>query len=126
MSRKEYRQEKLRQHEPQLRTERPRDSLLARPERRYPVSDHFDGQKFFNTQQPARALTKVFTWLRTRKPSRWPGWEDNETFPLPPARLSTQLRDWRATFVNHATVLVQIGPYNLLTDPVWSERVSPF
>lgn len=118
--------EKLRQHEPQLRTERPRDSLLARPARRYPDSDHCRDGKFFNADHPERALKQVFTWLRTRQPSRWPGWEDNPKFPPPPARLSSQLRDWRVTFVNHATVLLQVGPYNLLTDPVWSERVSPF
>lgn len=29
------------------------------------------------------------------------------------------------TFINHATVLVQTGGINLLTDPVWSERTSP-
>jgi len=29
------------------------------------------------------------------------------------------------TFVNHATVLVQTANVNVLTDPVWSERVSP-
>jgi L-ascorbate metabolism protein UlaG (beta-lactamase superfamily) len=29
------------------------------------------------------------------------------------------------TFVNHATVLVQVQGTNILTDPVWSERVSP-
>lgn len=118
--------EKLRSHEPHLRTEKPRDRLLARPARRYPVSDHCNGDKFHNLHHPERALTQVFTWLRTRQPSRWPGWEDNPVFPPPPARLSTQLRDWRATFINHATVLLQIGPYNLITDPVWSERVSPF
>jgi L-ascorbate metabolism protein UlaG (beta-lactamase superfamily) len=31
----------------------------------------------------------------------------------------------RLTFVNHATVLVQTGGINLLTDPVWSDRTSP-
>jgi N-acyl-phosphatidylethanolamine-hydrolysing phospholipase D len=31
----------------------------------------------------------------------------------------------RITWVGHATFLVQIGAFNLLTDPVWSERVSP-
>jgi L-ascorbate metabolism protein UlaG (beta-lactamase superfamily) len=29
-------------------------------------------------------------------------------------------------FVGHATVLLQIGQYNFLTDPVWAERCSPF
>lgn len=118
--------EKLRQHEPQLRDEAGRDRLLSRPGRVHPESDHCDGQRFFNTQHPERPLTQVFTWLRTRKPARWPGWIDNAAFPPPPACHSTQIRDWRATFINHATVLLQLGPYNLLTDPVWSERVSPF
>jgi L-ascorbate metabolism protein UlaG (beta-lactamase superfamily) len=31
----------------------------------------------------------------------------------------------RVTFVNHATVLLQMDGVNILTDPVWSERVSP-
>lgn len=31
----------------------------------------------------------------------------------------------RLTFVGHATVLVQTGGVNLLTDPVWSDRTSP-
>ena len=115
-----------RRHEPQLRVEKPRDRLVARPARRYPVSDHCDGQQFFNASAPARDLGQVFTWLRNRQPARWPGWVDNAVFPVPPQRLSTQIHDWRATFINHATVLLQIGPYNLLTDPVWSERVSPF
>ncbi|WP_261841201.1 MBL fold metallo-hydrolase [Aliamphritea ceti] len=31
----------------------------------------------------------------------------------------------RITFINHATLLVQSGGYNILTDPVFSERASP-
>lgn len=30
------------------------------------------------------------------------------------------------TIVNHSTVLVQIQGLNILTDPVWSDRVGPF
>lgn len=118
--------DKPRRHEPQLRQEKLRERLFARPAREYLASDHYNGRHFHNLERNARDLGDVFTWLRTRKPSRWPAWEENESFPLPPARLSTDLQDWRATFINHATVLVQIGSYNLLTDPVWSERVSPF
>ena len=29
------------------------------------------------------------------------------------------------TWVGHATALLQLGPVNVLTDPVWSERASP-
>ena len=29
------------------------------------------------------------------------------------------------TWVGHATVLLQLGPFNVLMDPIWSERASP-
>ena len=31
-----------------------------------------------------------------------------------------------ATWIGHATVLVQMRGLNILTDPIWSERASPF
>ena len=31
-----------------------------------------------------------------------------------------------ATWVGHSTVLLQLGPLNILTDPLWGERASPF
>lgn len=31
-----------------------------------------------------------------------------------------------ATWVGHSSVLLQLGPVNVLTDPMWSERASPF
>ena len=34
--------------------------------------------------------------------------------------------DVAVTFVNHATFLIQTGGLTLLTDPIWSERASPF
>jgi N-acyl-phosphatidylethanolamine-hydrolysing phospholipase D len=35
-------------------------------------------------------------------------------------------RDYRSvTWVGHSTVLLQVGPFNVLTDPVWSDRASP-
>lgn len=30
-----------------------------------------------------------------------------------------------ATWVGHSTVLLQLGPLNVLTDPIWSDRASP-
>ena len=32
----------------------------------------------------------------------------------------------RITLINHSTVLLQQGGINILTDPIWSERASPF
>jgi L-ascorbate metabolism protein UlaG (beta-lactamase superfamily) len=33
---------------------------------------------------------------------------------------------WRVAFVGHVTVLLQTAGLNILIDPVWSERASPF
>ena len=63
-------------------------------------------------------------WAATRKPVRWPRWLDNPApAPILPRVADAQVR---ATFVNHATVLLQLHGLNLLTDPVWARRVSPF
>ena len=36
------------------------------------------------------------------------------------------LDELRVTLVNHSTVLLQWGGLHILTDPIWSERASPF
>jgi N-acyl-phosphatidylethanolamine-hydrolysing phospholipase D len=44
-----------------------------------------------------------------------------------PAAPRAEPGEFRLTWIGHATFLVQLGPLNVLTDPVWSERVfSPF
>ena len=64
----------------------------------------------------------MLRWLLTRRPGPWPTWLESATGPPPPQRVDQGIR---VTFVNHATVLVQTGGLNLLTDPIWSERASP-
>ncbi len=59
--------------------------------------------------------------MRKRRPGAWRPFIDAPPGPAPPRRVA----DLRVTFVNHATLLVQAGDVNILTDPVWSERVSP-
>ena len=88
---------------------------------RGPLSDHFDGRRFHNASEDARGFLDFVRWMATRKPGPWAAWSDVSRFPPPPARAE----DLRVTFVNHATVLLQSGGVNVLTDPVWSERVSP-
>jgi hypothetical protein len=56
--------------------------------------------------------------------SRWPAWVENTGVP----RLNETLgaNEVAITFVNHATFLIQTSGITILTDPVWSERASPF
>lgn len=41
------------------------------------------------------------------------------------ARPRAGLDEVRATWVGHATLLLQVGPWNLLTDPIFSRRATP-
>lgn len=92
---------------------------------RGPRSDHFDGERFFNPipGHRERGLPDVLKLLATRDPTKWPEHVEVEAQPPPPARVGPG--ELRATFVNHATVLIQMDGVNVLTDPIWSERASP-
>jgi len=91
---------------------------------RYPVSDHFDGERFFNPNgNNPRGFRALLKWQFSREQGAWPDWIENPVQPTFPTQLAPG--ECAVTFVNHVTFLVQFAGLNLLTDPVWSERVSP-
>lgn len=89
-----------------------------------PVSRHFDGRKFRNHIQTRDWSSHVMKWLLNRRAETWPKWIDAPAGPTPPARIHGS--GLRVTFVNHSTVLVQTAGLNMLTDPVFSDKVGPF
>jgi len=90
-----------------------------------PVSDHFDGKQFFNPSgAKAKGFGEVIGWMFRRKRTPWGRYRPHQTTPPPPERVEGS--DVRVTFVNHSTVLLQFDGINVLTDPVWYERTSPF
>jgi len=89
-----------------------------------PRSDHFDGERFFNQEPRLRLSGSFWKWMLNRDRGPWRDFTDTPPGPPPPRRVADGRL--RATFVNHATVLLQMDGVNVLTDPVWSERVSPF
>jgi len=89
------------------------------------VSDHFDGKKFINRDPVERPNSlKAMMYFLTAKLGPWRDWTENKAYPPPPSR--NKKGDLRVTFINHSTVLIQMDGYNILTDPIWSERCSPF
>jgi L-ascorbate metabolism protein UlaG (beta-lactamase superfamily) len=90
-----------------------------------PPSDHFDGERFFNPGAgTGRSFGDFLRWQRTRQRTPWPQWVHNRATPELPVRVENgQLA---ITFINHITFLLQFRNLNVLTDPVYSERVSPF
>ena len=71
-----------------------------------------------------RSFADFLRWQRIREQGFWPDWIENESEDTPPEQVDG--RRLRVSFIGHATVLVQTAGLNILTDPTWSERASPF
>ncbi len=97
--------------------------VFASTHYRGPVTDHFDGERFHNLEFVRREEGSFLKWQATRGRIVWPPWVDAPYGPPPPRRVDGGRL--RVTFINHSTTLVQLDGLNILTDPVWSERVSP-
>lgn len=97
--------------------------LFAAPPYRGPKSDHFDGERFQNQQSGWQSKGSFLKWQLHRDAGPWPERIDAEPGPPPPKRVDDG--GVRITFINHATLLVQLDGVNILTDPIWSERCSP-
>jgi len=91
-----------------------------------PISDHSDGRRFHNLDPKAKLLGLLYSikWRLTSKREKWPESVPNEYEDLPPSRVEGD--KIRVSFIGHATFLIQTQSLNILTDPVYSERCSPF
>ena len=92
-----------------------------------PKSDHFDGERFFDPDgAPPKQLREVLRWQfgGERQRAKWPDWVENAFSDAPPPRVDGG--KVRLCYVGHASWLIQTAGLNILVDPVWSERVSPF
>jgi L-ascorbate metabolism protein UlaG (beta-lactamase superfamily) len=87
-----------------------------------PASDHFDGLRFFNPghAETDRGLRDLLRWRLKERAAVWP-----RSVPARQAVPDATAAGPRATVIGHASVLIQAGGLNVLTDPVWSERASP-
>ena len=98
--------------------------LISAPGYHGPPSDHFDGSKFRNPANiKAKGAVEVFKWMMSRE--RVP-WKEITTENYGKRPLDHFKDGVRITFVNHSTFLVQVDGLNILFDPVWSKRASPF
>jgi len=90
-----------------------------------PLTPHFDGTHFSNPGQPKESSVTGYLWLRlTSSQAPWPDTVPVQPVAPPPSRLDDGSA--RVTWVGHATVLIQVAGLNILTDPMWSQRASPF
>jgi len=100
---------------------------LSVPTWRGEKSPHFDGERFFtpshgNGNRPG--FKEMVKWQANRHHTPWPKFHDEPPGPPPPRSVPDGAM--RVTFINHATTLIQLDGVNVLTDPIYSERCSPF
>lgn len=91
---------------------------------RGPMSDHFDGKRFFDPENPdTKTFVQFLKWQFTKKSVPWPDHVAVESYDQPPERVYGN--ELRVSNVGHVTFLIQTQGLNILTDPVWSDRASP-
>ncbi|MCE4226871.1 MBL fold metallo-hydrolase [Methylobacterium sp. C25] len=95
----------------------------SNPYYRGPVSDHFDGLRFYGPEQsPDKDFSDVVRWRMSAKREDWPAAAPSP-FPadVPPPRFE----GFRAVLIGHASYLFQAAGKNILVDPVFAKRASP-
>jgi L-ascorbate metabolism protein UlaG (beta-lactamase superfamily) len=88
-----------------------------------PITENFDGLRFSDGRTVNKGLLDVLKWQTSKRqreafPARYPAPPQDK----PPARVEGV----RVVHLGHASFLYQIAGLNLLVDPVYAERASPF
>lgn len=94
----------------------------------YPISDHFDGEHFFNPKNKVtkKSFKNVLKMLREKsRRNKWPDFVENKA-ELKLANDDLSLDEVYITYVNHASHLIQLKNLNILLDPIYSKRAGPF
>ena len=89
-----------------------------------PITDHFDGRQFYLARLPStdKSLFDLLRWQLFGKHAKWPESVPARSGIKPEASVDAL----SITLIGHASLLVQAAGINVLVDPVWSDRVSPF
>lgn len=100
-------------------------SQSNRDEDKIKNSDHYKDGYFFNPTLPEKkSFWDVLKWQFTSEKKAWPNLiESTEVLRNTDIIKRGELR---ITFINHSTFLLEFNGLNILTDPIWSLRASPF
>ncbi len=90
-----------------------------------PRTAHFDGTHFANSEPMDKSAWDMLKlgWGALTQAEEWP-----KAVPVQRQIIARERvhDDLSVTFINHATFLIQVGGLNILTDPVYADRASPF
>ena len=92
--------------------------------RRFPLSDHCDGNRFFNPHAvTGRTWREVLRWARTRERTAWPASVPLVRQTPPPPRVEPGQAT--VTFIGHSTFLIRTARTVAITDPVFTSHAGP-
>ena len=95
----------------------------AEEDGRGPITDHFDGRRFHNLEPIPLGFGDRISREFSKNRGPWNGFAPGVPAPCPVDRVGDGRM--RVTWVNHATVLIQMDGVNILTDPTWALRSYP-
>jgi L-ascorbate metabolism protein UlaG (beta-lactamase superfamily) len=91
----------------------------------HPISDHYDGKRFFNRYESAdRSFSDLVRWIRTRQSTPWPATVPLARHDPPPDRVEPGRA--AVTFIGHSTFLIRTASSVFITDPVFTTHAGPF
>jgi L-ascorbate metabolism protein UlaG (beta-lactamase superfamily) len=89
------------------------------------ASDRFDGRRFHNAEPNVQiSLRMLATLVRTLAGRRGAG-RPRRPVPLAHPEFPSAAADLAATWLGHASVLIEIDGYRVLCDPMFGTRASP-
>ncbi len=90
-----------------------------------PRTSHFDGDKFVNTVPMSKGAGDIMKlgWGMVTEAETWPDWVEITPRTVEAERVHDGIA---ITYINHSTFLLQVDGLNILTDPIYSKRASPF
>jgi len=81
--------------------------------------------RFYNyASAKPKGILDVLRWKMEGGKSKWPKKSPSKFSDIPPRQIKGD--KLRLSYVGHASWLIQTGGRNILFDPVWSDRASPF
>lgn len=98
---------------------------VAAPGYQGKAGENFDGSVFTNREPMRKSLTDLLklSWAFMTQSAVWPTLIPVTQQKVPMPRIETGIS---VSYINHSTVLIQAGNLNILTDPIYAERASPF
>jgi L-ascorbate metabolism protein UlaG (beta-lactamase superfamily) len=101
----------------------PKDKRLHNRYYKGPVTDHFDGVRFFHPGLPSsdKSLLDILKWKILGQRVSWPKSVPAKVGVRPAVRVG----GLQITHIGHASYLIQTNNQNILVDPIWAERASP-